>query len=75
MYRYVVTVNEDGVAASLEQITSTGSVLPKIAYPSIEELPHDVCEKVKRLKWVSENDQSYYEGIGSRVGRNIFWVC
>lgn len=75
MFRYVVTIHEDGVAASVEQITSTGSVLPKITYPTIEELPDDVCEKVKQLKWVSETDQTFYEGVGTRVGHNIFWIC
>ena len=75
MYRCVATVQDDGVSVAVEQITDTGSILPKIVYESVNQLPADIRDKLNQLKWVQENDQDFHDGLGTRVGKDIFWIC
>lgn len=74
MYRQVITISDDGTIW-LEGITDIGNLLQKKKYKSIDELPPPVSEKLKQLLWVSEHDQSYLDGVGTRIGKNLFWVC
>lgn len=75
MYKYVVTFSEGKV--SVEEIIrgETQTVVTnKKWYKTIEYLPEDIKNKVKQMKWLALSDADFHEGLGTRVGANIFWV-
>lgn len=74
MYRCVATIKEDGTV-SVEMITTTGSILPKIIYETLDDMPADIGDKIKQLKWIGADDQGFHENIGTRVGQDIYWIC
>lgn len=73
MYRHVVTINDDG-SISVEKIIDK-QVEPKVHYDNIDDLPKDIAENLKQLMWVGEKDATYLLNVGTRLGKNLFWVC
>lgn len=81
MYKYVVTIfpskQPSDRAVSVEEIInhpSGSSIGAKTWYRSIDTMPDDIKNKVKQLLWVADDDQGLADGVGTRVGHNIFWI-
>lgn len=43
-------------------------------YDSLESLPLSVRDKVKQMRWLAADDHNPYEGLGSKVSDDLYWV-
>lgn len=73
LYKYVVHIEKQKV--EITSIDDTVLPLPRAAttpYNSLEEVPEELRNKIKRLMWCADSD--VHDGLGVKVNDKTYWV-